>query len=322
LASARVLSAVSDEIAGVLGERGSPDSFEAAQAILLSADHLGTLMSVAEAPSAVFRRHRSAPRSIRIPLDAFLRDWISGVEMGELADRYLAEVADRQFRLEQAADFTTAAFENHLPWAYGAVIDWAVESSPEAESEHVRFVPAAIRYGVNATDAAQMLRRGLQSRSLAVAVAAAHRAAGVEVGVREWLAALDIGTWTATFGATPADLRDLLDFARRPGTRLLADLLEGDDISVPIATTGTIADGTQLKRLVAEDQPTPVVQVWSDTIIGWIPVEFHSDVVTLVATRLPLAGETKNAPEGVVLVLRLANLVDDRAETVESGTGL
>ena len=80
-----------------------------------------------------------------------------------------------------------------------------------------------------------MLRQGVGSRSLAVDVSTSYRAAHVESSLREWLASLEVSDWLTEFSASPADLRDLLEYARRPGVRLLADLLEGEAFSIPIA---------------------------------------------------------------------------------------
>ena len=55
---------------------------------------------------------------------SLLIDWVSGVDLQELADRHLGAVASDDYRYEQLAEFVASVFEHFLPWALGTLVDW------------------------------------------------------------------------------------------------------------------------------------------------------------------------------------------------------
>lgn len=306
IASARRLDRIARDVSAALVETGVPETIRELLQAVLTAERLDGLMSLDEAPPSQARRHRSAPRDIKIPVLEMLLDWVAGMPIGEIADTHLSVVDNRRFRLEQAADFIATAFESYLPWSLGVAFDWALKLADGIESETISFAPVAIRYGVDSRQAARMLRQGLASRSLAVAVAGAHAVAGVEAGVREWLASVPVADWPTIFDASVPDIRDLLEFARPENARILADLLAGSEVVFPIDATIAEPIPRALERLELGGDPIPSVRVWvAGGLAGAIGSRQHTDIETIVRIGVPLSGQTEPSEQGTSLRLRV-----------------
>ena len=76
-----------------------------------------------------------------------------------------------------------------------------------------------------------------------------------------------------------------------------------------------VEDATPLDRLEFDrEAEAPSIKVWTDRHVGTIPVEYHADMSTLVATGLPLAGELQHLGDETRLVIRLASLTTERPD--------
>lgn len=301
LASARLLDELANEVASEATDE-EPASVGEALTLLLGGQRLTRLFTMQEAPATQFRRYRTAPRDVNVDIEAMLRRWIDGQSISDIADTSMGAVANRQFRLEQVGDFVAGAFETFLPWSIGLMADWAIQANPALEAETFRFVPAAIRYGVNSKEAARMLRRGLPSRTLAVAVADSFERAETELDLRGWLAQTDPAEWMQQFDAAISDVRDLLEYARRPGAGLLASLIDGEEVVVPIDLTQTIPEAVTLQRLELSVDPVPRVRLHAtEGYLGSVRPQDHADFATLIATAIPVRGTVEPTAEGAQL---------------------
>lgn len=146
-------------------------------------------------------------------------------------------MASQEFRIEQIVDWITEQFEHFISWTLGVLIE-LVNQRLSAQNEEDLLsppLPLVVRYGVNSLQALELLTEGIRSREFVQRVAQAAQADGVAASdLRAWISAMTISEWRTRFAATPADLLDLLEFARVRRGNLLRSLLESG-----IGTIGT-----------------------------------------------------------------------------------
>jgi hypothetical protein len=248
-----------------------------------------------------------------------LHDWVGGRDVRDLADVYLADARDPEFRLEQLADYVTSAFDNFLPWALGILIAWVndalVERTEGDQASLSRSLPAYVRYGVNSEQAVALFRAGLRSRAVAVGVAAdylAHRGSPDET-LRDWLCTMDLADWRRRFATSPSELRALLEFARPAQTRVAATLLSGDVAAIPIrATEAATPDQVAELRPIPGDQEPRRVGVWAgEILIGYVMAEHHAEIDAVIATGLPLSTRLQTVDGALIAFLQLVDLDDE-----------
>ena len=201
-------------------------------------------MDLPESGTPVPRNQRGGRGTARIALDmlGLLKAWVAGGDIQDLADGYLGAVADPEFRLEQLADFITAAFDNSFAvgiWIGHRWVNARLDTDENPDVSISASLPFLIRYGVNSQDAVRLIRGGVVSRRLATVVAEDFQANGDgEQDLREWLCGMDLAVWRARFTASPMDLRAMLEFARPRGHRLAARLLGGELVTIQIRAVG------------------------------------------------------------------------------------
>jgi hypothetical protein len=265
--------------------------------LLAGQGRIERLMDLPESGTPVPRNQRGGRGTARIALDmlGLLKAWVAGGDIQDLADGYLGAVADPEFRLEQLADFITAAFDNFLPWAFGLVIEW-VNARLEGDQNPDVAIPASlpflVRYGVNSRDAVRLIRGGVVSRRLATVVAEDFQANGDgEQDLREWLCGMDLAVWRARFAASPMDLRAMLEFARPRGHRLAARLLGGDLVTIQIRAVGEPrASETAVFGDVADEPPPARLGVWAaGELLGVVPPEHSAELDAIRGTGIPMA---------------------------------
>lgn len=241
--------------------------------------------------------------------------WVDGSDIRELADGFLADVHDPEFRLEQLADFLTSAFDNFLPWAVGLLIAWVNDLLAERNPGGPligRLLPGLVRYGVNSEQAVTLFRAGLRSRSVAIAVASGYaddRGTSDE-SLRDWLCTMDLADWRQRFAPSPSELRSLLEFARPAQTRLAAALLAGDAASIPFrATDDAPGDEEAALRPIPGDPEPPRVGIWTgQLLVGYVLAEHQAEVDAILATGLPLSIRLEAMDDGFVAHLQLLDL--------------
>ncbi len=320
LATAAEIEAIADEVANLLRGRGEPtiESVDDALELTCGGDRLSRLIGLPESKIEHPKNQRggAGTRRIRVDHRGLLRDWVAGGDVQHLANSYLAEVRDPEFRLEELADFITSAFDNFLPWALSLVIEWANKRLTEDEDyegpELDAALPALVRYGVDSGQAVRLIRAGLPSRSLAAAIARDYTAnlAREDQTLREWLCTSDLGEWRTRFGASPLDLRALLEFARPPGTRLAAELLAGESVTIPVRmTTGPRHDaGVEIREMINEPAPARLGLWVGDENVAVVLPEHFAEVDAVRATGIPLTTTLEVVADSQVATLRLTDL--------------
>ena len=299
VASAARLEVVAAEIADLIAARGTEPLGTPVDLLrlMLGDGRLARLYELPEAAVTRPRNQRGGRGTRDLPIDdlALLVDWVSGEDVQILAERYLGEIADSEFRLEQLADLTTSAFDNFLPWALGILVVWVnarLVDRGDVEARLPDSLAGLVRYGVASEDAVRLIRAGLVSRPLATKVAEAF-AADAEVGdrsLRQWLCDVDIAEWRERFDATPLDLRLLLEYARPRDSRLAARLLNDEEVDIPVRPLGDPAeiDGLELRDM-PEDPAPPRVGLWlAESLVATVRTEHQAEVDAVRATGIPL----------------------------------
>ena len=240
LPSAASLEVIASEVLGMISEDVAQSEPPQAVAAILRDGRLARILELSENQRRGFKESRNSPRDELLPVDlmALLIDWVSGVDLQELADRHLGAVGSDDYRYEQLAEFVASVFEHFLPWALGTLVDW-VNDALEIQSASVKIpdeFTAAIHYGVGTRDALSLMLGGVRSRRLANRVAKSRAEANLkslETPLRDWLAMQEISAWRANFDASPTEIADLLAFARDPSVQLVNKVLEGEEYTLP-----------------------------------------------------------------------------------------
>jgi hypothetical protein len=313
-------AAVLDEIAAQVSADAAAEAGGEPIAALPLVIRGGRLNRITALPEAQIRRIRTsrggASRLVAIDEAALLSDWLSGLSVPGLAARYLHDVPDEEFRLEQLADHVTAAYENFLPWAVGIVIEWANLALADGDTgiQLDTSLPAFIRYGVDSMTAVSLVRAGIPSRSLATAVAGAFLAErhDPEQALRAWLCTFDLIDWRDRYHPSPAELRALIEFARPPGSRLAARLLGGEVVTVPVRTLAAVGErsAADIQEIAGEPAPARLgVWVGADRVAAILP-EHYAEIEAVRATGVPLAVDVGPGGEGLTVSISLVSLAD------------
>jgi hypothetical protein len=319
IGTAIVLDGIGGAVAqSLMNDPTVADSATDVLSLIAGDGRLEQLLALPEARIEHPRNQRGGTGTHVIDLDhlGLLLGWVAGNDVQDLANRFLHEVTDEEFRLEELSDFVTSAFENFLPWALGLIVDWANESLRENGGydgpQLPQSVSAFVRCGVDNEDAVRLIRAGLVSRPLASAVSAEYRQQreGPEQTLRAWLCTSDISDWRARFGASPLDLRTLLEIARPTGTRLAAEIMSGNPVTISVRPVAQprVANGLEMRP--AENEPAPApIGLWlgSDLYASILP-ENLADVEVAVATGVPIDVSLDVVDDSQVATLRLATL--------------
>lgn len=300
LPTAQTLDTIAERLSIRLGRSPAidPDNLSAIVAFVLDDETLATLLQLQENARLGFKPYRNAPRDnlINVDLQALLLDWVAGVEIQDLADQYLTDISDYEYRSEALAEFSASVFEHHLPWTLGVVTQWTNVRLETAGGDRLlpEHLPAAIHYGVGTKTAIDLMRGGIRSRRLANAIAAhAHgRTIDSESPLRDWLADQTITQWREQFGASPAEVADLLLFARTPGAKVVSSVLAGSTHEVTISTSGgpiNTAVAATLERQADVPDPAPIQVVTPAGVIGIIRPSDHEEVSQLLSIGVQLS---------------------------------
>jgi hypothetical protein len=168
-----------------------------------------------------------------------LQHWLRGETLPEMADSLLSGILDRSLRIERLVDAISDFCEHYFSWTVRALLGQANIrlSEPEEGEEHLVCpeLPAFIHYGVASPEAVGLLTSGIRSRDLANGIS--REAAGQQIGaagLRDWLGRMALPGWRSGLDATPADLLDLLEYCRTPGSNELRRLLADGIVTIPV----------------------------------------------------------------------------------------
>jgi hypothetical protein len=306
-------------VAAILADPLADPSVEVLLDLLSGDGRLDRLLALPESGVARPRNQRGGRGTQPVALDGLglLKAWVAGTDIQDLADHFMGAVPDDEFRLEQLADFVTAAFDNFLPWAFGLLIEWAnqgLEVEPAYEGEQLSpSISSLLRYGVPSEEAVKLIRGGVVSRRLATAVAegfATDRDGDEEL--RRWLCKSDLASWRATFGASPMDLRAMLEFARPRGNRLAARLLGGESVTIAVRAIGDARAGIDARLADLIDEPAPArLGVWlGDDLVAHVPPEHSAELDAIRGTGIPLVVALEVSPEGLQARFELTDLAN------------
>lgn len=204
---------------------------------VIGQERLAALLSLLTERVTRFKRRRyGRTQLVDVDHSALLLDWVRGVDLSELTTRHLSQIEsdgdDDSYRFEQLAAYLARVCEHHLPWTIGTILQWADTS---AEGDLPLDLPAHIHYGVPDEVSLLLMRRGVRSRRLAVAVGAVAQASSVGSDVvKAWLSALGVENWRTLFAAAPTDLADLYQFVWDEDSTLGERLLDGDNVRVSL----------------------------------------------------------------------------------------
>jgi hypothetical protein len=316
--TAAALEAIALEIAAELERGESADVPLTMLGRICAAGRLDRLLNLPDANVRWPRNQRGGPGTGPIALDAteLLIDWVSGDGVQAMAVRHFGAIADPSFRLEELADFTTAAFENFLPWTLGILVDWVNLRLREQHADPDRYLDPSIsglvRYGVSSTAALRLVRAGVHSRPVASAVARAYELRRVNEGqtLREWLWTTEPSEWRATFNTSPLDLRALLEYARIPGSRVAARLLAGEAAAIPVRPLGVGVWNIGSAHVTARASAGPgsQLEIWSgDVPIATLSPQYLAEIDLIVSSGMPVAFETDVVDDHPVITVRLAD---------------
>ncbi|MCP4306254.1 MAG: DEAD/DEAH box helicase [bacterium] len=278
--------------------------------VLLAHGGLDALLSLVPERDRRFKRRRyGRTEVIDVDMMSLILDWVSGVDLAGLADRHLSEVAGDDadaFRFEQLSSFLAKVCEHHLPWTTAIILDWIRN---DTGVELCPALPAHLHFGAPTSGALAVMRRGVRSRRLAVAIGQRAAERGVpDEELREWLATLGLGGWRAGFNAAPAELGDLLQFVRDPAANISRSLLDGETVNVPCS----IEEGEHPEHelaigyLLTAEPPRPLVAVdGSGDVVAQLHASVHHDLSMLIDAGFQLLGHTQGMDDGPTIGVTL-----------------
>lgn len=288
--------------------------------LMLGGDRLPRLLVLEEAPRrAVWNRRAGGRHELHISLPELLRDWIAGTELTVLANQYLGDVSDSEYRYEQLGDLLNDYCETFLPWVLGTLVGWVNRRRELADAAppFPREMAAYVRYGVRSLTALQLAIGGVRSRRLCTAVAAAFEQdqARDSSTVRVWLAGMTVADWRSRFGASTAEMRNLVQYTRSETSGVAEALLTGSEAQV-----GLEPRVEEQPRAAAEVRPSSEeeiaeVDVWcGERLVGAIPAHTWPDVQVLLNSGISFTAEAEVSSSGAALWLKPQAVADDVVE--------
>jgi hypothetical protein len=257
---------------------------------------------------APFKPYPSAPasRALDVDVEALVRRWVDGEELAEIGDDLLAEIGDDDNRADVLSEWAAGVLENHLPRVMALTIDWAEERLPGRIATASGVVPM-IRFGVSTTSAVHLMIGGVRSRRLAnrVGNALGHEDA---VATRRLLGAMTMESWRQEFGASPAEVADLLTFVADPSEHLVSEFFDTGAASVPcIPSELDLVEGDVAVQRRAFGEQTGIHLTRDDVIVAEVPTTLQVHVDAILRLGLPIAASLERGADNAWL-LHLAAL--------------
>ncbi|MCS5480802.1 DEAD/DEAH box helicase [Corynebacterium sp. YIM 101645] len=240
---------------------------------------------------------RTSPRGDFLEVDPakVIRDWVAGLELAELANTYLSDVKDPEFRLEQMVDAISEGMQHYLSWIVGLVVNQTNEILLSRFSLRTLCMStsAHIRYGVNTTFAIRLLASDIKSRRLAQTMGqfAASRALD-DGGLQEYLNTNRTHQWQEDLGASAMDIPDLLQFAQNKEKHQLAEIMDSGYSSARIQLISHIheelstIDPIPVSLTISQEENEIHVSTTSQSIIGFVVATDHAGVAAALNSGL------------------------------------
>lgn len=196
---------------------------------------------------------------------ALVLAWVGGIPLADLAETYLPMIDpnDEPLRFEQLSNFIGRICEHHLPFSLGTLIDWI---GAQVGFDLNALLPSHVYYGVPHAHGIELLKRGVRSRRLAVAVGDFAENQGVSVeNLRSWIAGLGPTSWRREFEASPVEVADLFQYVHDPDAAISASLLDGEIIEIQVDAGKDPHPSQAELYLLSEpsdqERPTPLLLV-------------------------------------------------------------
>ncbi|MFC2047476.1 hypothetical protein ACFLTK_04305 [Chloroflexota bacterium] len=230
-------------------------------------------------------------RSIEIPVDEILQQWIQGEELLSLANTYFVDVNDIDYRFEQLGDFINDHFETYLSWILGVVVEWCTVICRDngIEKELPRYLPALIRWGVSSSLSVDLMIGGIRSRRLATKITQEWGTEEREGDIRSWVRAMSIPQWQDVFKASIIELRNLLEFSRDQVGGAAVELIRNESANVKVESTVENFPKSAALLTPIEDSEFSQIGVFSgDQLLGHILNRDQADIKSILDSELPI----------------------------------
>jgi hypothetical protein len=298
LGSARRLEILANRIADWVVDQSADLELEKPLNALDALIDSGVMERLIELPEAE-EVHRKAPRprpnapraqALEIDVPAITRDWVSGVDLNELATRHCGGIPSDSHRAEATVEYTTALFENFLPWTLSHLVPWTNDRLV-ARGSDVQICPDLglhIQWGLPNITALTAMRGGVSSRRVVNLLARRAQEEGVDSDdLRQWLGRMGVEELVESFELNRAELGEVLVFARIEN-RALRSLVAGQDWTIDLPSTDA-SPGRSLVVLVQDDRGIGFLarDAASSKVLAGIPTPAIEDIKDVLATGLP-----------------------------------
>lgn len=302
LSSSATIDALAIDLAQAVSDRRSePSTVVEWLDVLMAEGRLTRWLAMPENPvKGPFKPYPSAPASKALDVDvgALVRRWVDGDELTQIGDELLAEIDNDDYRADVLSEWAAGALENHLPRVIALTIDWAEEHLPGRISAASGVVPM-IRFGVSTSSAVHLMMGGVRSRRLANQVGSAL---GQEdaAATRRLLGAMTIETWRQEFGASPAEVADLLTFVADPSEQLVSEFFDTGAASVPCTPTrDDLTEGVVAIRRRAFGAQTGIHLTRDGVVVAEVPTTLQVHVDAILRLGLPIAASLEQGADNV-----------------------
>jgi hypothetical protein len=148
---------------------------------------------------------------------------------------------------------------------------------------------------------------GVRSRRLNHAISREAIRLEIELALLEdWLAAMSIADWRASFEATPSELLDLIEYTRTRRGSALPDLLERGATTLPVERAANSEGDSIVFARAMPCEPAPArIGFFSDEgeLVAIAPPRTHAEVGVVLDTGLDIRARI----DGVTLTLELVD---------------
>ncbi len=285
--SSRTIDQIAQEVAIKLAELKPGDNFDKELNTLIEDDRLERLLHLDCAPRFLVYNKRSRRNQdiVNVQLFSLIKKWVDGADTKSLADEFLNEVEDINYRYEQIGELIYNYFEIYLSWITRIVITWSNQYLEELGSEE-RINPSIasfIKWGVNSKVAVELMTAGIQSRSLANTIAKEWELVAYKGTILPWIRSMDILTWKKAFNATILELKSLIKFAKEQSHNIIARVIADRSADIQFRVDIEDCDQTEVfLRPISDNEVTPI-GIWvEESLQSTVPSVYHEDVQTLL----------------------------------------
>jgi hypothetical protein len=293
ISSASKLENITQELAAILRNGDVPQDPVAVVDLVIGEGRLQRILELPEAPDRRVYTQRGGQnrQEIAISMDALLCQWLQGADLVTMANTHFDAVEDIDFRFEQLGDYTNDYFEIYLPWVFGTLIAWTNTLLQENEVETLlpRTIPANVRWGVGNSTALELMVRGVQARTLASRIAQLWKTEGGDRDIHSWIRSMSLVEWQQKFGASVAELRNILEFSRDRRGGIAVELINQGFAEFEVESNVAEVPQSEASLVPVDDSRLSPIDIWmGDKRVGRIPSRDQADIRSLLDSGLIL----------------------------------